>query len=332
MNFPTDKRMDFVVVVDVTEGNPNGDPMRNNTPRTDPYDGHGLITDVCIKRKVRDYLTDEGQEMLITREPVSINDLLCQVAKTCDPPETKGKKDGGKKGKLGQAQGEVRAVAVCKRFIDARLFGAMAETGDCPAGRIRGPLQLSMGRSLHPVRISKHQVVRVAVTDDKELEKPGTMSDEHGRQIIRYAAYRMVGTYSPRMGAKTGVSADDLNLFFTALQRCWARDRASARGVMGCRGIWIAIHETEDGLCHASDTHNAVRVTMPATATSWDEATVKLERGQRGVTWHYFGWDGLELATLHHEHFPKAPVVAGSATATGAAPEGWGNPPQPEGW
>ena len=124
----------------------------------------------------------------------------------------------------------------------------------------------------------------------------------------------MMGTYSPRMGAKTGVSADDLSLFFTALQRCWARDRASARGVMGCRGIWIAIHETEDGLCHASDTHNAVRVTMPATATSWDEATVRLEKGQRGVTWHYFGWNGLELATVNHECSPKTP---------GAAPAGW---------
>ena len=305
MNFPTDKRMDFVIVIDVSEGNPNGDPMRSNTPRTDPYDGHGLITDVCVKRKVRDYLTDEGAEVLITREPVSINDLLCQVAKTCDPPETKGKKDGGKKGKLGQAQGEVRAAAVCKRFIDARLFGAMAETGDCPAGRIRGPIQLSMGRSLHPVRISKHQVTRIAVTDDKELEKPGTMSDEHGRQIIRYAAYRMLGTYSPRMGAKTGVSADDLNAFFTALQRCWARDRASARGIMGCRGIWIAIHETEDGMCHASDTHNAVRVTMPATATSWEEATMTVTKGQPGVTWCHFGWNGLEVASLHHECHAK---------------------------
>ena len=327
MNFPTDKRMDFVLVVDVTEGNPNGDPMRNNTPRTDPYDGHGLITDVCVKRKIRDYLTDEGAEMLITREPVAINDLLAQVAKTVDPTGA-----AAKKGKLGLDQQAPRAAAVCKRFMDVRLFGAMAETGDYKAGRIRGPIQLAMGRSLHPVRISKHQVTRVAVTDDKELEKPGTMSDEHGRQIIRYAAYRMVGTYSPRMGAKTSVSADDLNLFFTALQRCWARDRASARGVMGCRGIWIAIHETEDGLCHASDTHNAVRVTMPATATSWDEASVTLTKGQRGVTWHYFGWDGLELATLHHERFPKAPMAAGSPTATGAVPGGWSNPTQPEGW
>ena len=96
-----------------------------------------------------------------------------------------------------------------------------------------------------------------------------------------------------------------LEKFFTALQRCWARDRASARGIMGCRGIWIAIHETEDGMCHASDTHNAVRVTMPATATSWDEAAVKLDKGQPGVTWYHFGWNGLEVASLHHESHAK---------------------------
>ena len=310
MQFPTDKRMDFVIILDVCEGSPNGDPARDNTPRTDPYDGHGLITDVCVKRKIRDYLTDEGAEMLITREPVAINDLLAQVAKTVDPTGA-----AAKKGKLGLDQQAPRAAAVCKRFMDVRLFGAMAETGDYKAGRIRGPIQLAMGRSLHPVRVSRHQVTRIAVTTPEDLIKNNTMSDGNGRQIIRYAAYRMMGTYSPRMGAKTGISADDLEKFFTALQRCWARDRASARGIMGCRGIWIAIHETEDGLCHASDTHNAVRVTMPATATSWDEATVKLEKGQRGVTWHYFGWNGLELATLNHECSPKAPP--------GVGPAGW---------
>ena len=294
MNFPTDRRMDFVIILDVCEGSPNGDPARDNTPRTDPYDGHGLITDVCVKRKIRDYLTDEGAEMLITREPVAINDLLAQTAKTVDPPTAAGA--AAKKGKLELDLQGLRAAAVCKRFMDVRLFGAMAETGDYKAGRIRGPLQLSMGRSLHPVRISRHQVTRIAVTKPEDLVKNNTMSDGNGRQIIRYAAYRMLGTYSPRMGAKTGVSADDLEKFFTALQRCWARDRASARGIMGCRGIWIAIHETEDGMCHASDTHNAVRVTMPATATSWDEATMTVTKGQPGVTWHFFGWDGLELA------------------------------------
>jgi len=295
--------MDFVIILDVCEGSPNGDPARDNTPRTDPYDGHGLITDVCVKRKVRDYLTDEGAEMLITREPVAINDLLAQTAKTVDPPTAAGA--AAKKGKLELDLQGPRAAAVCKRFMDVRLFGAMAETGDYKAGRIRGPLQLSMGRSLHPVRISRHQVTRIAVTKPEDLVKNNTMSDGNGRQIIRYAAYRMLGTYSPRMGAKTGVSADDLNAFFTALQRCWARDRASARGIMGCRGIWIAIHETEDGMCHASDTHNAVRVTMPATATSWDEATMTVTKGQPGVTWHFFGWDGLERANPNHECHSK---------------------------
>jgi len=287
--------MDFVIILDVCEGSPNGDPARDNTPRTDPYDGHGLITDVCVKRKIRDYLTDEGAEMLITREPVAINDLLAQTAKTVDPPSSAGA--AAKKGKLELDLQGPRAAAVCKRFMDVRLFGAMAETGDYKAGRIRGPLQLSMGRSLHPVRISRHQVTRIAVTKPEDLIKNNTMSDGNGRQIIRYAAYRMLGTYSPRMGAKTGVSADDLEKFFTALQRCWARDRASARGIMGCRGIWIAIHESEDGMCHASDTHNAVRVTMPVPAEV--------------VPRHA----GLERANPNHECSPKAPA--------GAVRDGW---------
>jgi CRISPR-associated protein Cas7/Csd2 subtype I-C len=195
--------MDFVIILDVCEGSPNGDPARDNTPRTDPYDGHGLITDVCVKRKIRDYLTDEGAEMLITREPVAINDLLAQTAKTVDPPSSAGA--AAKKGKLELDLQGPRAAAVCKRFMDVRLFGAMVETGDYKAGRIRGPLQLSMGRSLHPVRISRHQVTRIAVTKPEDLIKNNTMSDGNGRQIIRYAAYRMLGTYSPRMGAKTGV-------------------------------------------------------------------------------------------------------------------------------
>ena len=187
MNFPTDRRMDFVIILDVCEGSPNGDPARDNTPRTDPYDGHGLITDVCVKRKIRDYLTDEGAEMLITREPVAINDLLAQTAKTVDPPSSAGA--AAKKGKLELDLQGPRAAAVCKRFMDVRLFGAMAETGDYKAGRIRGPLQLSMGRSLHPVHISRHQVTRIAVTTPEDLVKNNTMSDGNGRQIIRYAAF-----------------------------------------------------------------------------------------------------------------------------------------------
>lgn len=292
-NLNIKNRIDFVLLFDVSEGNPNGDPASKNTPRQDPYDGHGLVTDVCIKRKIRDYCADHGHRLFITREPVSLNSLLTEVAKAVDPPDTTSKKDGGKKGKQGIELAIPRAAELCKRFIDVRLFGAMAETGPHPAGRIRGPVQLCMGRSIHPARISKHQITRISVTTDEDLSKPNTMSDGNGRQIVGYAMYKMVGTFSPRAATKTGASEVDLLLMFEAMLRCWARDRASARGIMGCRGIFIAQHETEDGRCHASDVHDAVRVSMSADAMKWDNVGVNLTQGQRGVTWHEYGWDGL---------------------------------------
>lgn len=283
---PVDRRIDFVILFDVNEGNPNGDPARNNTPRTDPYDGRGLVTDVAIKRRVRDYLTDQcGHEMFITRKAISLNTLLKEVSDTIDPA-----KKTGKKGKAATEERAARAEALCRRFIDVRLFGAMAETGDTPAGRVRGPVQLTMARSLHPINISKHQITRIALTKDGDMEKGSTMSDENGRQIIKYACYRMIGTFTPSQAQKTGLSPKDLGQFFDALVRFWAHDRASARGVMGCRGIFLAIHDTQDGRCHAQDLVNAVQVEGGQDA--WGTATVT--KGQPGVSWWSYGFDGLQ--------------------------------------
>lgn len=296
LTLDTTKRIDFVFLFDVAEGNPNGDPAAQNSPRVDPYDGHGIVTDVCLKRKVRDFAVDEGHKVFITREPRSLNSLIAEAAAQATPGAVS-KKEGGKRGKRGDEDAALRGAELCRRFVDVRLFGAMAETGPLPAGRIRGPVQVCVARSLAPVEVSRHQVTRVAVTDDADLEKPSTMSREtNGRQVIAYAAYRAVGTFSPRAAAKTGCGPEDLDLLFRALTRCWARDRSSARGVMGARGLYVAQHDTEDGRCHASDVHNAVRAVQAPCARSWADVAVALTVGQRGVTWYTYGWDGLEPA------------------------------------
>ena len=334
---PNDKRIDFVFLFDVAEGNPNGDPRRDNHPRVDLHDGHGLVTDVAVKRKVRDYLNEvHGLPLFITRDPVSLNSLLDQVAEATgtkgakskgeepeseepeseepesEEPESeepkgkkpKGKKPKGKKPKDEKLTGKnandakvLRSAELCRQFADVRLFGAMAETGDNPAGRIRGPLQLSFARSLHPINVTSHQLTRIAVTKEEDLSKGSTMTGD-GRHVIRYGLYRMTGTFTPSLARRTGCSSADLRLFFEALLRCWARDRASARGVMGCRGLYLAIHDTEDGRCHASDVLDAVRISCPRSPISWADIKIDLTQGQRGVTWLVLDEESLAASTV----------------------------------
>ena len=272
-------RIDFSIIFDVSNGNPNGDPQRDNMPRMDPNDGHGLVTDVCIKRKVRDYLHDvHGMPLFITRDPVSLNSLLDTVARETD---TEG---SGKKGKNDTEARAKRSRRLCEKFIDVRLFGAMAETGLNPAGRVRGPLQLSMARSLHPVSASKHQLTRISVTKDEDLNKPNTMTDGNGRQILKYAAYRMDGSFTPSQARRTGASATDLLLFFEAILRCWARDRASARGLMGVRAIFLFQHDTEDGRNHVGDVLNSVTIECPRNPQSWADLAITINRPKSGWT------------------------------------------------
>ena len=264
-------RIDFSIIFDVSNGNPNGDPQRDNAPRVDPNDGFGLVTDVCVKRKVRDYLHDvHGMPLFITRDPVSLNSLLDAVARETDTAGS------GKKGKQDTEARVKRSRRLCEKFVDVRLFGAMAETGDNPAGRVRGPLQLSMARSLHPVSASKHQLTRIALTKDEDMGKPNTMTDGNGRQILKYAAYRMDGSFTPSQARRTGATANDLMLFFEAILRCWPRDRASARGLMGVRALYVFQHDTEDGRHHVGDVLDSVTVVCPRNPSSWSDLTVSI--------------------------------------------------------
>ena len=134
---------------------------------------------------------------------------------------------------------------------------------------------MSMARSLHPISFTSHQLTRVALTKADEVEKPGTMTREGGRHLIRYAAYRTLGTVTPTRAKATGLSSEDLALLFDALCLCWGRDRASARGVMGARGLYLAVHSTGDGRLHASDLYAQISHTADR-PRSWDDVGLTL--------------------------------------------------------
>lgn len=336
----TKQRIELSLFFDVQEGNPNGDPRADNKPRMDPHDGHGLVTDVCIKRKVRDYLSDVfGCELFINREAKSLNQLLEEVAiatGTTEGKKAKKKKTTEKapetdeesaelkktsaKSALDELTGrKIRAAELCKRFVDVRLFGAMAETGDYPAGRVRGPLQFCFARSLSVVVPTKHQIARVAITKTEELEKNSTFGE---RWLVPYAAYRMDGTCTPSMARNTGMSTEDFMRVLEALLRVWARDRASARGIMGCRALILAVHETEDGRAHAGQVLSAIRTTRnhpaPRSWADFGDVAISGTPLPQGVT-YYSVTDSASGPVLTHIGGSLASAVSDESNGSDAS-------------
>lgn len=304
-------RIDFVLLFDVEGGNPNGDPMDGNKPRTDPFDGHGLVTDACVKRKVRDYLSEvHGLPIFVNRDGIALNTLI----EACAEPERYGKKPGkGMSYEQFLHVKSARGKRVAEKYVDVRLFGGMLETSDQPAGRVRGPVQVSFARSTHPIRVSKHQIARVSITKEGEEDKASTFGD---KWYVDYALYKMAGSYTPHLGSHTGVTQQDLERLFEAMVQCWPRDRSAARGTMGCRGLYLAVHdrtgEHGDARCHASDLHAAVRVESASPPRSWSDVSVTLATGQPGITWLTYGASGLVPA-------PQAGLLAAPASDGGDA-------------
>jgi len=230
-------RYEFVYLFDVINGNPNGDPDAGNLPRLDPETNRGLVTDVAIKRKIRNYVALEkeggpGHAIYMQEKSVLNNQHKQAYAAIGIEHETK---------KLPKDEAKARELTawMCQNFFDVRTFGAVMTT-EVNSGQVRGPVQLAFASSVEPVLPMEVSITRVAVTNEKDLEKERTMGRKH---IVPYGLYRMHGFISAKLAERTGFSDDDLQLFWRALTNLFEHDRSAARGEMSARKLIVFEHE-----------------------------------------------------------------------------------------
>ena len=254
-------RYDFVILFDVENGNPNGDPDAGNMPRVDPETGYGLVTDVCLKRKIRNYVetakedTPGSRIYIRDQVPLQRNDAEALAYLGVDKDLKAAKKDDPT---LDQ---KIRDF-MCQNFYDIRTFGAVMTTfvkGALNCGQVRGPVQLSFARSIDPIMPQEITITRVAITTETDAEKKGT---EMGRKyIVPYALYRAEGFVSANLARKvTGFSEDDLQLLWRAILNMFENDHSAARGMMAVRELIIFKHDSELGNSPAHKLFDAIHV------------------------------------------------------------------------
>jgi len=235
-------RYDFLFLFDAQDANPNGDPDAGNLPRIDVESGQGLVTDVCLKRKIRNYVAltggdQDGKRIYFTEGAVH-NRQHKEAHKEVGIPEKDSK--APKEGKKEEAKDWM-----CKTYYDVRTFGAVMST-EINCGQVRGPVQLSFARSIDPIVSSEHAITRTSVTNEKDIEKERTM----GRKFtIPYGLYKAQGFVNPFLAAQTGFTDDDLKLFFTALENAFQFDQSAARpaGSMNPRALIVFKHDSQLG-------------------------------------------------------------------------------------
>jgi CRISPR-associated protein Csd2 len=242
MATPIKNRYEFVLLYDVENGNPNGDPDAGNMPRIDPETGYGIVTDVCLKRKVRNYVEmvkgDATGYRIYIKEgiPLNANHREAYLAVGLEP---------GKKAPLDKVN-EARAW-MCKNFFDIRTFGAVLSVGD-NCGQVRGPVQLNFSRSIDPIVQQEVTITRLTVTREEEAEKERTMGRKH---IVPYGLYRAEGYVSAKLANDdtkgTGFSEEDLKLFWDALVNIFEHDHSAARGKMAVRKLVVFKHDSDLG-------------------------------------------------------------------------------------
>jgi CRISPR-associated protein Csd2 len=250
MSEPIKNRYEFVLLFDVENGNPNGDPDMGNMPRVDPQTGYGIVTDVCLKRKVRDYVDlvkagSEGYDIYV-KEGVVLNEQHTKAFAALNrEPDSKKPKD------------EELTKFMCNHFFDIRAFGAVMTT-EVNCGQVRGPIQLTFARSQDQIFQQELTITRQAVTNVKEAEKGQTMGK---KQIIPYGLYRAEGYVSAHLARKTtGFSEEDLALLWDSLVNMFEHDHSAARGIMSARKLVIFKHDNELGCCQSHVLFDAVRI------------------------------------------------------------------------
>ncbi|MBI1195641.1 MAG: type I-C CRISPR-associated protein Cas7/Csd2 [Gammaproteobacteria bacterium] len=240
-------RYDFVLLFDVQDGNPNGDPDAGNLPRVDAETGRGLVTDVCLKRKVRNYVGLKHGEQppyeIYVKEKAVLNKQH-ERAYIAIGAEDALKDDKKRKG--GEKVGEAKNW-MCGNFYDVRTFGAVMSTGvNC--GQVRGPVQMTFARSVDPVVTLEHSITRMAVATEAEAEKQDGDNRTMGRKFtVPYGLYAAHGFISAPLAAQTGFSEDDLSLLWESLNNMFEHDRSAARGMMATRKLVVFKHESNMG-------------------------------------------------------------------------------------
>ena len=262
-------RYEFVVLFDVENGNPNGDPDAGNMPRIDPESGLGLVTDVCLKRKIRNYIEmvkeDEAGYKIYIKENVPLNRSDREACESLGVTETEDKKvtDALKKLKKSDPDADLKLRDyMCKNFYDIRTFGAVMTTFvkvSLNCGQVRGPVQLGFARSIDPIISQEVTITRVAITTEKDAENKST---EMGRKsIVPYGLYRVEGYVSANLARKvTGFSEEDLDLLWDAIINMFENDHSAARGKMAVRELIVFKHSKELGDCPAYKLFDAVEV------------------------------------------------------------------------
>jgi len=248
-------RFDFVYIFDVKDANPNGDPDAGNLPRIDPETGHGLVTDVCLKRKIRNYVEmtrgNVSPHRIYFSEGAVLNRLHEEAWEhISEKPSKKLPKEVTKALELTRF--------MCRNFFDVRAFGAVMAT-EVNCGQVRGAVQISFARSVEPVLTQEHAITRQSVTNEKDVDKGRTM----GRKAtIPYAVYRAQGFVNPFLAEKTGFDEDDLGLLFEALERAFQFDQSAARppGSMAARKLIIFEHDSQLGNAPSHELFDAVCV------------------------------------------------------------------------
>ncbi len=247
-------RYEFVLLFDVTNGNPNGDPDAGNLPRLDPETNQGLVTDVCLKRKIRNYVElekeDDAGYAIYMQEKSVLNNQHKKAYDALDiKPESK---------KLPKDEAKARDLTawMCQNFFDVRTFGAVMTT-EVNSGQVRGPVQLAFASSIDPVVPMEVSITRMAVTNEKDLEKERTMGRKH---IIPYGLYRVHGYISAKLAERTGFSEDDLELLWRSLINMFEHDRSAARGEMSARKLVIFKHDNPMGNAPAHKLFDSVKV------------------------------------------------------------------------
>jgi CRISPR-associated protein Csd2 len=269
-------RYEFVLLYDVENGNPNGDPDAGNMPRIDPETGYGIVTDVCIKRKVRNYVelkknNSTGYRIYVKEgTPLNQNHQEAYVAVGLKPDE-----------KAKPEKVNVARQWVCANFFDVRTFGAVMTTGD-NCGQVRGPIQINFSRSIDPITQQEITITRQTVTKIEDADKERTMGRKH---IVPYGLYRAEGYVSAKLANDetkgTGFSEEDLELFWEALLNMFENDHSSSHGKMTTRKLIVFKHDSELGNAPAHKLFELVKVEKIASANpprSFTDYTIQIEK------------------------------------------------------
>ena len=280
-------RYEFVVLFDVENGNPNGDPDAANAPRTDAETGLGIVTDVCLKRKIRNYVE-------LVKEGVPGYNILIKTDKPLNAKFAEAHTAAGSTQKKKSAEDIAAARAyMCENYYDVRTFGAVMSTGEEPCGIVRGPVQLNFARSLDPVFPQELTITRQAIKDDKkyaeQAEKNGVMTEMGKKNVVPYGLYRAEGYVSAMLAQKTtGFSEEDLELLWEAVINMFEHDHSAARGKMCVRGLYVFKHDCALGNAPSALLFEKIRVekkTDVAYPRSFSDYTVSVDEDMpNGVT------------------------------------------------